>query len=247
MSHVIWNARRPRQSFSKHASMIRRPASFGAAIARADPVWMDFWTTTPISSVVSWICTRLASMSTGWNGPFHCKKNRTNSSEIAKDGGYFDAGSSDPSLLSRTRESYDGAEPSPNSTAAMNLLRLAQFTDRAEWRDKANKTLSAFTARLQSSPDAVPALASALDFRLWLKRNKSSSQVILHLRTRVNCCGRSIPGSSQTRFFFSPTMPDSKAWRNGYLSWPVLTALEDTRPHISVKTTYANGPPRTPE
>jgi uncharacterized protein len=82
------------------------------------------------------------------------------------DGGYFDAGTSDPSVLSRTRESYDGAEPSPNSTAAMNLLRLAQFTDRAEWRDKAYRTLSAFTARLQSEPDAVPALVSALDFRL---------------------------------------------------------------------------------
>src|SRR6266852_3357203 len=84
----------------------------------------------------------------------------------AKEGGYFDAGSSDPSLLSRTRDSYDGAEPSPNSTAAMNLLRLAQFTDRAEWRDKAQKTLSAFAARLQSTPEAVPALSSALDFRL---------------------------------------------------------------------------------
>src|SRR5260370_36525351 len=48
----------------------------------------------------------------------------------------------------------------------MNLLRLAQFTDRAEWRDKAKKTLSAFAARLQSDPEAVPALASALDFRL---------------------------------------------------------------------------------
>ncbi len=83
-----------------------------------------------------------------------------------KDGGYFDAGTSDPSVLSRTRESYDGAEPSPNSTAAMNLLRLAQFTDRAEWRGKAYKTLSAFSAQLQSNPDAVPALASALDFRL---------------------------------------------------------------------------------
>jgi uncharacterized protein YyaL (SSP411 family) len=82
-----------------------------------------------------------------------------------KAGGYFDTGSSDASLLSRTREAYDGAEPSPNSTAAMNLLRLAQFTDRAEWRDKAQKTLSAFAARLQSDPETVPALASALDFQ----------------------------------------------------------------------------------
>jgi uncharacterized protein YyaL (SSP411 family) len=48
----------------------------------------------------------------------------------------------------------------------MNLLRLAQSTDRAEWRDKAQKTLSAFAARLQSTPEALPALSSALDFRL---------------------------------------------------------------------------------
>jgi uncharacterized protein YyaL (SSP411 family) len=84
----------------------------------------------------------------------------------AKDGGYFDAGSSDPSLLSRTREANDGAEASPNSTAAMNLLRLAQFTDRADQRDRAQKTISAFASRLRSDPEAVPALASALDFRL---------------------------------------------------------------------------------
>jgi uncharacterized protein YyaL (SSP411 family) len=48
----------------------------------------------------------------------------------------------------------------------MNLLRLAQFTDRAEWRARAQETLTAFAARLQSVPEAVPALASALDFCL---------------------------------------------------------------------------------
>jgi uncharacterized protein YyaL (SSP411 family) len=84
----------------------------------------------------------------------------------ADEGGYFDTSSSDPSLLSRTREAYDGAEPSPNATAAMNLLRLAQFTDRAAWRDQAQKGIFAFAARLQSDPESLPALASALDFRL---------------------------------------------------------------------------------
>jgi uncharacterized protein YyaL (SSP411 family) len=88
----------------------------------------------------------------------------------AKNGGYFDVDASDSSLLSRTRESYDGAEPAPNSTAAMNLLRLTQFMDRADWRDKAQKTISAFAARLQSDPEAVPALASAFDFRLAPKK-----------------------------------------------------------------------------
>jgi uncharacterized protein YyaL (SSP411 family) len=100
----------------------------------------------------------------GWAVSLQEKQDQLFSND--KEGGYFDTGSSDLSLLSRTREAYDGAEPSPNSTAAMNLLRLAQFTDRADWRDKAQRTISAFAARLQSNPEAVPALASAFDFRL---------------------------------------------------------------------------------
>jgi len=99
-----------------------------------------------------------------WAVSLQEKQNQLFADEEAR--GYFDTGSSDPSLLSRTREAYDGAEPSPNSMAAMNLLRLAQFTDRAEWRATAQKTLSAFAARLQSDPEAVPALVSALDFQL---------------------------------------------------------------------------------
>ena len=48
----------------------------------------------------------------------------------AKAGGYFTATGTDHSILLQIRESYDGAEPSPNSIAAMNLLRLWQVTDR---------------------------------------------------------------------------------------------------------------------
>jgi uncharacterized protein YyaL (SSP411 family) len=88
----------------------------------------------------------------------------------SQQGGYFDATSEDPSLLARTRESYDGAWPSPNSTAAMNLLRLAQITDRDDWRDKAGRTVAAFGALLASNAEAVPAMASALDFDLAHKR-----------------------------------------------------------------------------
>lgn len=84
----------------------------------------------------------------------------------AHQGGYFDASAADSSLLVRTRESYDGAEPSPNSVAAMNLLRLAQITDHAAWREEAGKTFAAFGSILADSPEEMPALASALDFRL---------------------------------------------------------------------------------
>jgi uncharacterized protein YyaL (SSP411 family) len=84
----------------------------------------------------------------------------------AQQGGYFDATSADTSLLARTHEAYDGAEPSPNSTAAMNLLRLAQITDNKSWHDEAQKTLAAFGGALVADPESVPAMASALDFNL---------------------------------------------------------------------------------
>ena len=83
-----------------------------------------------------------------------------------KSGGYFAASATDPSIIFRTREPYDGAEPSPNSVAAMNLLRLAQITDRSDWKKKAEKTLGAFGNRLESTPEAMPQMAAALDFSL---------------------------------------------------------------------------------
>lgn len=87
-----------------------------------------------------------------------------------KNGGYFDASTADAALLTRTRESYDGAEPAPNSTASMNLLRLSQITDRKEWEERGRGTLHTFGLRLQENPEAVPALASALDYRLAAKK-----------------------------------------------------------------------------
>lgn len=87
-----------------------------------------------------------------------------------QDGGYFDAASGDASLLARTHEAYDGAEPAPNSTAAMNLLLLGQITDRNDLRDRARRTLSAFATLLAANPEAVPAIASALDFNLGATR-----------------------------------------------------------------------------
>ena len=64
------------------------------------------------------------------------------------------------------KDNYDGPEPSANSVAAMNLLRLWQVTDRKGWRDKADATFAAFAERLGSQGTAVPQLAAALDFSL---------------------------------------------------------------------------------
>ncbi len=81
-------------------------------------------------------------------------------------GGYFSTTGHDSSVLIRMKEGYDGAEPSPNSVSAMNLLRLWQMTDRGEWREKAQKTFAAFASPLEKHPEAVPQLVAAVDFSL---------------------------------------------------------------------------------
>ncbi|MCZ6750931.1 MAG: thioredoxin domain-containing protein [Acidobacteria bacterium] len=84
----------------------------------------------------------------------------------SESGGYFDTTGADPSILFRTREDYDGAEPSANSVAAMNLLRLWQMTGREQWKEQAGKTFAVFSRRLQDAPQALPQLVAALDFSL---------------------------------------------------------------------------------
>ncbi len=81
-------------------------------------------------------------------------------------GAYFATSGEDPSVLLRIRDDYDGAEPSSNSVAAMNLLRLWQMTGRPQWKAQAEKTFAVFSRRLESSPEALPQLVAALEFSL---------------------------------------------------------------------------------
>ena len=101
-----------------------------------------------------------------------------------KQGGYFTTNGQDRSILLRTREAYDSVEPSPNSVAAMNLLRLWQITDKQGYKDKADKTLAAFAPRLEHMPEAMPYMMSALDFSLAKHR-----QIVI----------AGIPGADDTR------------------------------------------------
>jgi uncharacterized protein YyaL (SSP411 family) len=78
-------------------------------------------------------------------------------------GGFFETSGNDPSVLFRMKERYDGAEPSGNSVALVNLLRLAHLMDDQELLDLAQKTLSAFGTTLEKQPVAMPNMAAALD------------------------------------------------------------------------------------
>jgi hypothetical protein len=83
-----------------------------------------------------------------------------------KEGGFFMTTGEDASILSRPKEDYDGAEPSGNSISVLNLLRLAQFADHAEYRTMADRTLQLFGERMRKIPQIAPQLLVALDFSL---------------------------------------------------------------------------------
>ncbi|MBZ5576161.1 MAG: thioredoxin domain-containing protein [Acidobacteriia bacterium] len=86
--------------------------------------------------------------------------------EDAAQGGFFSTTADDASIVLRAKEDYDGAEPSGNSVAFGNLLRLAQITGRADFTESADHLLAAFGSRLSVAPMAIPQLLAACEFRL---------------------------------------------------------------------------------
>lgn len=81
-------------------------------------------------------------------------------------GGYFSTTGQDHSVLLRMKEDYDGAEPSANSVAGLNLLRLGQLTGDKELSERAGKIFSIFAGRLQQTPGILPQMLVAWDFSL---------------------------------------------------------------------------------
>ena len=88
----------------------------------------------------------------------------------AEHGGYFSTAADAKHLLLRMKEDYDGAEPSPNSVSALNLLRLAQITGDAALTERAKKTIAAVSEQLGRFPAAMPQMLCALDASLGKPR-----------------------------------------------------------------------------
>jgi uncharacterized protein len=81
-------------------------------------------------------------------------------------GGFYDISGTDKSILIRTKEWYDGAEPTGNSIAILNLLRLAQMTANQKYHTMAEQSLAYFGQQLEQTGEAVPQLLVALDYSL---------------------------------------------------------------------------------
>ncbi len=81
-------------------------------------------------------------------------------------GGYFKTADDHEAPLVREKPSRDGAVPSGNSVAALNLLRLHALTGDQAYRARAGLVLSAFRETLENDPARVSELLLALDFAL---------------------------------------------------------------------------------
>ncbi len=86
--------------------------------------------------------------------------------EDKQQGGFFSTAAGDPNLVMRMKDDYDGAEPSGNSIAALNLLRLSGITGRDDFREAAVRTLQAFAGRITETPFGVPQMLVAFEFDL---------------------------------------------------------------------------------
>jgi uncharacterized protein YyaL (SSP411 family) len=86
--------------------------------------------------------------------------------EDTESGAFFSTSAGDHRLVLRVKEDYDGAEPSGNSVALMNLVRLARMTNRAAFAASAERTLAAFASRLALAPVAIPQMLTACEFLL---------------------------------------------------------------------------------
>jgi uncharacterized protein YyaL (SSP411 family) len=86
------------------------------------------------------------------------------------DGGFFSTAEADAALVMRIKDDYDGAEPSGNSVALRNLLRLGAMTGRDALRQSAERLLGAFGPRLSAAPVALPAMLAACELYLNVPR-----------------------------------------------------------------------------
>lgn len=80
--------------------------------------------------------------------------------------GYFLTAASDDDLPVRPKELYDGAIPSANSVALMNLLRLGRLTGDTSYEELADKTLRAFAGSVIGRPSAFTFFLIGVDYAL---------------------------------------------------------------------------------
>ena len=82
------------------------------------------------------------------------------------EGGFFFTTKTTVDAVAKRKEIYDGALPSGNSMALLNLLRLSQLSNNVQYGEMANKMSKTFSAEVRESPSAHTFLLVALEFEV---------------------------------------------------------------------------------
>jgi uncharacterized protein YyaL (SSP411 family) len=83
-----------------------------------------------------------------------------------KDGGFYFTSKDAADAVARIKEASDGAVPSGNSVALLNLLRLSHLTSEPAYENMARQILKVFSADLKLAPAAHTFMLIGLDFAL---------------------------------------------------------------------------------
>lgn len=78
--------------------------------------------------------------------------------------GFFYSGRDNEVLIKQSKEIYDGAIPSSNSVATLNLVRLSRITGELNLARKAEEVAGTFAKRIKAYPSAYTQFLAALDF-----------------------------------------------------------------------------------
>jgi uncharacterized protein YyaL (SSP411 family) len=89
-----------------------------------------------------------------------------------KTGGFYYTSHDHEELFARAKDQYDGAQPSGNSVAARNFVRLWQKTGEEKYAQLAEKTFKALAGTMKSNPSSVTAMVEALALHLDAKEKK---------------------------------------------------------------------------
>jgi len=101
-----------------------------------------------------------------------------------QNGGYFFDDAKDATLLSRSKEYDDMAMPSGNSIAALNLLRLADFTYDDKYKKRADDVIRSAAGQVARSPFAYAQTLVALDYALDRSKEIAIAGKLDDARTR---------------------------------------------------------------
>ena len=112
--------------------------------------------------------------------------------------GYVMSSEMNGETLLTIREDYDGAEPSPNHVAALNLLKLAALTDAEAFAKRAESLLRAGAGTLAKQVFAAPVLLAAHDLH-----NRSVQHFQLPETGYAETLAR-LTGTHRTRAVFTP-------------------------------------------